>query len=392
MRTFEPADAQVASNRTPRRINSRAVLGIIRRQQPLSRADLARISGLRPSTISLIVDELIANGWVLEGKIADSLRGRRPTMLALNPQRCVVALDLHPSQITIAMVDISGRIVSQNEVNLPSNPETAIATMAAAVRKIIQKPKGFLFEGIGICVPGRTDIGARQLVFAPNLKWPAVALKAKIEEATGLPVVMDNVANACALSEVWFGDTNGSTHDFVVVAISEGIGTGVFINGRVARGRGGMAGEFGHVQMKENGVPCNCGERGCWETLASNRAAVRIFQEMCGRKKPIAFSAILRLADAGDATARETLSLVAKEVARGLRMIATALAPFEIIVVGEITRAWHVVGPIVEEAVRQNRIANPVRIRPSYDSSTARLRSAAALVLASHPLAGSLSQ
>ena len=109
-RSVEPPHTSVASNRTPRHINSRVLLNIIRRQQPLSRADLSRKSGLRPSTVSLIVDELIASGWVLEGEISKSARGRRPTMLSLNPQRCVIAVDIHPSQVTIAVVDISGRI------------------------------------------------------------------------------------------------------------------------------------------------------------------------------------------------------------------------------------------------------------------------------------------
>ena len=92
--------------------------------------------------------------------------------------------------------------------------------------------------------------------------------------------MVDNVANACALSEVWFGDTDGM-HDLVVVNVSEGIGTGIFANGRIIRGEGGLAGEFGHVQVDPNGLACSCGSRGCWETVASNRAGMRYYCRDC---------------------------------------------------------------------------------------------------------------
>ena len=115
-------------------MNTKVLLDIIRRQQPLSRADLSRKSGLQPSTVSLIVDELIASGWVLEGENSKSARGRRPTMLSLNPKRCVIAVDIHPSQVTLAVIDIGGHIASQRLLNLPDDPSKAIRSMTAALR------------------------------------------------------------------------------------------------------------------------------------------------------------------------------------------------------------------------------------------------------------------
>ena len=103
MRQFQPVDRQIASNRTPRHINTNVVFNLIRRNQPISRAELARRSNLRPSTVSLIIEELIASQWVLEGEAAKSSRGRKPLLLSLNHRRCVVALDIHPSQITIGV-------------------------------------------------------------------------------------------------------------------------------------------------------------------------------------------------------------------------------------------------------------------------------------------------
>jgi predicted NBD/HSP70 family sugar kinase len=381
--SLEAANGKVASNRTPRQINSKFILNMIRRRHPISRADLARSSGLRASTISLIVEELIASQWVLEGKVANSSRGRKPMLLSLNDQRCVIALDIHPSQTTVAIADIGGRIVAQNVVSLPSQPAQAIGAMTRAIRQTIEMNPYKQFEGIGICLPGRTDVGARSLIFAPNLRWPVVRLKSRIERDTGLPVRMDNVANACALAEVWFGDSDGK-HDLVVVEVSEGLGTGILVNQAIARGERGMAGEFGHVQMTEDGPLCNCGNRGCWETLASNRAAIRFYDEISGNKRQITFTGLLRLANARDACAMAAMDRVAENLGRGMRMIAAALAPTEIIVVGEITSLWHSIGPKVELALRGSSLASNIRVRPAYDGASARLRSAAALVLANH--------
>jgi len=354
---------------------------MIRRRQPISRADLARTSGLRASTISLIVEELIDSGWVLEGEVAKSSRGRKPMLLSLNDQRCVIALDIHPSQTTVAIADIGGRIVAQSVVSLPAQPAQAIGAMIKAIRQVIEMNPDRQFEGIGICLPGRTDEGARSLIFAPNLSWPVVRLKSRIERDTGLPVRMDNVANACALAEVWFGDSDGK-HDLVVVEVSEGLGAGILVNQEIARGERGMAGEFGHIQMVEDGPLCNCGNRGCWETLASNRAAIRFYQEISGSKRQVTFSGLLRLANAQDAAAMAAMDRVAENLGRGMRMIAAALAPTEIIVVGEITSAWHTIGPKVEHSLRGSSLASNIRVRPAYDGASARLRSAVALVLA----------
>jgi predicted NBD/HSP70 family sugar kinase len=336
---------------------------------------------LRASTISLIVEELIANEWVLEGEVANSSRGRKPMLLSLNDHRCVIALDIHPSRTAVAIADIRGGIVAQNVVSLPAQPTRAIGAMTTAIREMMKMHPDRKFEGIGICLPGRTDTGARSLIFAPNLRWPVVQLKSRIERDTGLPVRMDNVANACALSEVWFGDSDGS-HDLVVVEVSEGLGAGVLVNHAIARGERGMAGEFGHIQMVEEGLLCNCGNRGCWETLASNRAAIRFYEEASGSNQRISFSGLVKLANAQDAAALAAMNRVAENLGRGMRMIAAALAPAEIIVVGEITNVWHTIGPVVEHFLRESSLARSTRVRPAYDGASARLRSAVALVLA----------
>jgi len=390
MQGFTFTRKQSASNKTPRRINRNLVFNLVRMRQPISRADLARVSGLQRSTVSLIVEDLIEDGWISEGSMGRLPRGRRPTFLQVNDSRAVIALDIHPDQTTVAVADLGGHIVAQSEIvnerakNPPSDEGKAeIATIINAIRKMMEAHSERSFDGIGISLPGRAD-GRQQLIFAPNLTWRTTDIKTKIARATGLRVEMDNVANACALAEVWFGDTDGS-HDLVVVNVSEGIGTGIFANGKLLRGEGGMAGEFGHVEMAADGPLCACGNRGCWETVASNRAALRYYDELADgktaeRDSRMTFDALLKLAQAGDAHAMQAVEKMSRYLGRGMRMIASALSPREIIVVGDITTVWKQFVPVVENEFRKNSLARSTVLRPVYDAKAARLRSAVALV------------
>jgi predicted NBD/HSP70 family sugar kinase len=370
---------QSASNKMPREINRNLVFNLIRIHQPLSRADLARISGLQRSTISLIVETLLRERWISEGSTVRLPRGRSPTALHLNNRRAVVALDIQPSQITIATIDLGGTIIAQDKVILPADPGKVISTVIREVKKMLAN-NSRSFDGIGISVPGRPEPSPEHPVFTPRIMWPVLKLKTKLERATGLRVKMDNVANACVLSEVWFGESDG-IQDLVVVNVSEGIGTGIFVNGRILRGKDGMAGEFGHVQIESDGPLCACGGTGCWESFASNRAGLRYYQEITGKPTLASFEALVRLAQNGDAFAIQSIEKMCVSLGRGLRMIAAALAPAEIVVVGEITNAWYLFGPKIEAEMKHNSLPSPPRLRPSVEASTARLRSAVALIM-----------
>jgi predicted NBD/HSP70 family sugar kinase len=316
-------------------------------------------------------------------------RGRRPTFLNVNGQRGVLALDIHPSQTTLAIADLGGRIIAQNFIPLPEDPQKVNAAIVNAIQQMIAANKDRSFDGVGISLPGRLDLSpakaahgksrTNRLIFAPNVRWPIADITTLVEQATGLRVVTDNVANACALSEVWFGDSDGM-HDLVVVNVSEGLGTGIFANGRILRGEGGSAGEFGHVQMDPNGLPCGCGSRGCWETLAANPAGMRYYAELANRPSP-QFEDLLKLAETGDPAGRKAIDRMCAALGRGMHMIASALAPAEIIVVGDITTIWHIAGPLIESEMNRLPSVTMPRLRPAQEGNKARLRSAVALVM-----------
>ncbi|HEV2576764.1 MAG TPA: ROK family transcriptional regulator [Acidobacteriaceae bacterium] len=371
---------RTASNKMPRRVNTRLILDVLRKHQPVSRVDLARLSGLQPSTVSLIVEELVREHWLEEGEFVKGAMGRRPRLLSVSHDRCVIAIDIHPRQTTLAVVDITGTIVWQGQVESSPDPDQSVERLIAAVRDVRHKHADRTCAGIGICVPGRTDPAAEHLIFAPNLHWPILALKSRMQTATGLPVHMDNVANACALLEVWQSQ-NAEPHDLVVVEVSEGLGTGLYINGAIARGRGGMAGEFGHIPIEEKGIPCSCGNRGCWETVAAEPAAIRYYCEIVGRKPSLSFPELINLAATGDRDSIAALRTMARQLGKGMQMIAAALAPAEIIVVGDCTAAWDRMERAIEQEFRKHPLAQKVVLRPGMDAATARLRSAVPLVL-----------
>jgi predicted NBD/HSP70 family sugar kinase len=373
---------QSASRGTPRNINRSLIFNQIRVRQPISRAELSRRTGLQRSTVSIIVEELIDKRWIVEGETGQLPRGRHPTMIQLNHQRGVLALDIHPSEVTIAVADLSGRVVSQNVFRFPPDPTKALTSVLSGISKVRNANKAMQFDGVGICLPGRTDRNLQKFIFAPRLHWPIAELKSRIQRATGLHVEMDNVANACVLAEVWFGDSDGA-HDLVVINVSEGIATGVFANGKILRGHNGMAGEFGHVQLfPEPGLLCECGNYGCWETLASNTAALRYFRESdASDEKEPTFGELVQLALSGDEAAIDALTRMASYLGRGIRMLISGLDPKEVVIVGDVNSAWHLLEPIVNVEMRRNSLSKPPLLRRTNHGHSARLRGAVALIL-----------
>jgi predicted NBD/HSP70 family sugar kinase len=389
MKRIDFTNTQVASSQTARDINSRVVLNLIRRRQPISRADLARVSGLQRSTVSLITEQLIRERWVVHGPIGRLPRGRRPTFLRLNDRIGILVADLRPNQTRVGVADVNGNFLSQETMPTTKDPRVTAEGLAARIRHLMEVHADLVFEGVGISLPGRINEKTQHVIFAPNLGWPDFDLKGFIEHATGLRVELENAANACALAEVWFGHME-KIRDFVVVTVSEGIGTGIFMNGQLARGLKGMAGEFGHVSLDPSGPLCSCGQRGCWEVYGSTRAALRYYHESGRTQDELRFQELMGLAESGDTLARKALEKMFQAIGRGMRMIVTALAPEEIVVVGELNRQWRQYGSLIEKEVEMGFLAGrPPRVRPA-EGDMARLRGTVALVLQKHfgPSAG----
>jgi predicted NBD/HSP70 family sugar kinase len=186
------------------------------------------------------------------------------------------------------------------------------------------------------------------------------------------------------LATVWF-EHDEACRNLVVVTVSEGIGTGILLNGQLVRGANGMAGEFGHVPLDPQGPVCNCGGRGCWEVYASNRAALRYYLESgsTSDSSGMSFSDLLSRAGHGDVRAVKALGTMAHYLGRGMRLIVAGLAPERIVVVGDLTRSWSRFKPVIEAEVREQVLPGGCipRIDVSGDGGMDRLRGTVALIL-----------
>jgi predicted NBD/HSP70 family sugar kinase len=379
----EPA-SEAGANEPGRRSNRDLLLDLIRSRQPISRADLARDSGIRPSTVSSIVDELKVEGWVTEGGSVARPRGRRPTMLSLNDRVAVLVADVHPRHAIVALIDLPGRLLARRVIPLASQPQRAIQSIADSMKTMVSEHPGMNFAGIGVSLPGRIDPATQHLMFAPNLldaAWINFDIRAEFESRMKLPVELENDANGCLLSELWFGRMQ-ATRDAVLVAIDEGVGTALLTNGRIVRGKAGMAGEFGHVQLDPAGPLCACGQRGCWEMLAASPAALRYYAELDPAAAVPTISGLLHLAEEGDANALAALTRQAEYIGKGLRLLVASLAPEVILVTGVITSLWSIFGSVIEKQLSANLLAGvPPRLEPAADAESARLRGAAVVLL-----------
>jgi predicted NBD/HSP70 family sugar kinase len=388
VRKIDLTNFTVATSETARDINRRITLNLIRRHQPLSRAQISRQSGLQRSTVSAIIGQLIEEGWVTEGASRTTGRGRRPRALHLNVERAgILAVDLRPGTTRVALAGLDARFVMQTAWPTPPSPAAFMTELARTAQDFRRAHREIVCEGMGVSVAGRVDSSGR-LVFAPNLRWPPVDLQRQLESAVGLPVTVENAASACALAELWFGRHADDVKHLVAVTVSEGIGVGLLLNGQLVHGHDAMAGEFGHATIVEDGHPCLCGKRGCWEQYASNNATARHYLELTGTAAdgPLPTIAdVLSLADAGDARAIEALERSAHYLGVGLAPIINGLAPQVVVIVGEVTGAWARVGPIVERIVKARTLPMlHTAIVPTDPATQPRLRGAVTLVVQQH--------
>ncbi len=398
MRKIDLTSFNIATSDTVRNINRRIILDLIRTRQPVSRADLARISGLQRSTISLITEQLMTEQWITQGALGQLPRGRKPRFLHLNIERAgIIGVNVRPTSTTIALANLNAQFIAHESFPTNADASVFIKDLTERLQAFIKLYPQIYLEGIGVSIPGRVDSISKRIVFAPNLGWRDVDLQTPLECATELPVEIENAANACALAEIWFDKRSDGIQDLIAVTVSEGIGTGIISNGQLVRGANGVAGEFGHVSIDESGPLCKCGNRGCWEVFASNTAAINEYVKAAAGSnskkqnnrfesdKP-SFDDILYLSEQGDAKAIKTIERMGRYLGIGLSMLISGMAPSMIVVIGEVTRAWKRIEPIIKNILSKRLPGSPLatRIVPAEDSLQPRLRGSMALILQKH--------
>jgi predicted NBD/HSP70 family sugar kinase len=357
-----------------RNINQTVLLHLIRERQPISRVDIARITGLRPGTISSIVNRLIRKGVIFEGAEGPSSGGRKPTYLNINAENAyVLAIDIGVRDTAYAVSDFNGRILKQNALITEGEPTEFLNRLANEVQRLIKSEYGRAkFAGVGVSVPGliRRDTG--EVAVSPNLGWTNLPVKAFLESKLQLPVYVENDANAAAFSELWYGPLDEiKVKTLLYILVVDGLGCGLIINGELHVGSKVGMGGFGHMCIEPNGELCSCGRKGCWETLASESATIARYHRLMSNKNgsiTTSITDIIAQANRGDEKAVAALTATAEYLGEGIASLAHGLSPEIIVVGGEISAAWNMLGPVINERVKSQYIIPDVAridIRPA---------------------------
>ncbi|MDL2353809.1 MAG: ROK family transcriptional regulator [Pseudomonadota bacterium] len=265
-----------------KRMNSVALIRLLKSETGLSRADLAKRSGLTKSTIGLLVQELIDDGWLREADItASGSLGRRPTPLQLDPTRlALLGAEIGVDYLNVVACNLQGQLIDSRMQRFEHRQRDAtleaLAAMIAGLHRQLQRD-GRRSLGIGIGIPGTIDVHGQRICALPNLAWDDLDLRQPLlaalarRKVRALPLVILNEANAGALSEYVFGASQ-HTEPLVYLSIGIGLGGGIVLDDQLYRGHDGAAGEFGHTILQLDGPLCSCGRHGCAEAFISQRA------------------------------------------------------------------------------------------------------------------------
>ncbi len=388
MRRIDLKTASVARSDTIRDINRQIVLNYVRERSPISRAEISSETALQRSTISLIVDELKSQGLIdeIEG---ESTGGRPPMLLRLRAAGPIaVGVDLGTDLTIVATSDLAGRVLEREEFQTDPSWEKTTRQMIDCVKRFIQKQKGI--EGIGISLPGLVDQEAGDALFIPHFKWRDWAVADLVGAATGLPVKVDNDANAAALAELWLGRPEiREVRDFIMVLVEQGIGTGIVFDGQVYHGVAGAAGEFGHMTIGKGApIACAAGSYECWEAFASENAALARYAKEhhnSDGSSPTSFNQLVDRALAGETDAQTALIETARYLGLGIANLLKGLSPEAVIVCGRIARAWPLIADEIKSAVEKNSVCRGLpsaRIIASTLGENPNLMGALSLILA----------
>lgn len=344
---------RVGSKELIREINSSLVLGELRGGL-VSRTELAKRTGLSLPTVSEIVAELIGSGVVEERETASSGGGRRPVLLGLKPDAgYVIGIKVTETRVIAVLTDLNAGIVDRATASLG---EDDVATVVRAIAGVVKKLRAAAVRrsgggarpspvyGVGVGLAGVIDRASGVVRHATYADWRDVDLAGLLAKRTGLPVVVDNDVNTLVANEQWFGAGRGVS-DVAVVSIGRGVGLGMVLDGRLYRGAGGGAGEFGHTKVVADGPLCDCGGRGCLEALIGEPAIL-------AATRSSTIEEATELARGGDRAAQQVFDQVGRTLGTAVGNLVNLLNPKLIVLAGEGTRASDLFLPGFEEALQ----------------------------------------
>ncbi len=316
--------------------NKALVLQLIIEKEPISRADIAQVSGLHKATVSSLVNELLEEELIYESGPGESSGGRRPVILHFNKVAgFAIGIDIGVNYVLSVLTDLKGNILI--EKNQPLE-QTVYSEVMSIVKNMIQllidemPASRYGIVGIGVGVPGIVNKEGAVLL-APNLGWKNVQLKTDLENEFRVPVMIENEANAGAVGEQQFG-AGQDYQNIIYISAGIGIGVGIILNKVLYQGRNGFSGEMGHMIIDINGKLCNCGSRGCWEAYASENALL----ELAG-KNTDSLEALIKRAENGDEAAKHLFGEIGQYLGFGINNIINTFNPDQVIIGNRLAMA-----------------------------------------------------
>ncbi|MBI3650764.1 MAG: ROK family transcriptional regulator [Acidobacteria bacterium] len=366
MKKIDIHNTDRATHQALRDLNELLVLNIVRECQPISRIDIAQRTRLEGSTVSKIVTRLLADDFVYEEGVAAASPngGRKKRFLHLNPNKAfAIGVDLGQRQSTVALSDLSGRILRSITVENDADPRQTIEALAKNIKKILQSsPSKERIEGIGVSLIGLIDPLEGRVLAGESLGWgDDVPVGAMLREALNLqlPMYFENGSRLAALAELWFGTHSmGQPQNLVFLDIGQGVGAGIVIRGQMYHGSMHGAGEFGHISLDPKGPACSCGGHGCLEVFTANQATLERYRKLGSANgsaptagNEIVITDIVARGLQRDPQAVEALRQTATYLGRGLIPVLYSINPEVIVLAGAITEAWDIIYPEIHRVL-----------------------------------------
>jgi glucokinase-like ROK family protein len=370
-----------------RQMNLSVIMHHLRENGSVSRAALAEMSGLNKTTVSSLVQELIDQRFIEEFGLNSAGAGRPAILLRLNPSAgTIVAAEVDVDVLSVIRTNFAAEIIWRHreaigrEKGQQAILDRLLALLSEATSSAGSADGALL--GIAVGIPGLVDQETGTVHFAPNLGWVEVPLRSLLWERFGCPVYVDNESNLAALGEHYFGVAQGC-ENVLFLSLGVGLGGGIIHEGRLYRGVSGFSGEFGHMTVDPEGLPCNCGNRGCWETLVSTAAVFRNLRQESlregalregepspdyerhrGDESPhyergdelLTLPTVLASARAGDPAAVQALREVGRHLGIGVASLVNALNPDLVVLGGRLSAAGEFLLPVATAELQRRAL------------------------------------
>jgi glucokinase-like ROK family protein len=314
--------ASIYRYRTGKTLNKRVVLDMIRfTPGGISRAELARQMYLTRSAISTIIDDLKGMGLVDEIETGPTTGGRRPILLAINPNHgYVIGIDLGATHLRLVLTDFLAHVLDEFEypISVIDGPQKCLTQIEHYISEILNRAKLNIGQvsAIGMGVPGPVVAETGEVTSPPIMPgWDGYPIRKHLEEQFQVPVVIGNDAEYGAIGEWAYGAGRGE-RNLAYIKVGTGVGAGLLLDGRIYRGATGSAGEIGHITIQANGPLCTCGNRGCLESMAGGKAIARNAREaiQAGRRTQLSAIAEDKILAVDVAAAAQRGDLVAQQI------------------------------------------------------------------------------